>query len=161
MHNIIASVFKLIGMSIILMLLLDTSFTVVDTLNVNSRVKDVETILKYELSKHNALPEEIAQTLDAQLQDIVDTSQIATRYRWNYDSTINTYGRSYVPINEANVRDYGEEIEYIIQIDMRLDAIITGGQTVTPGGNDFDVVDEGIIYVETYSDIVPALRYLK
>lgn len=161
MHNMIGSVFKILGMSIILMLLLDTTFTVVDTVNVRSRVKDVETVLKYELSKHNALPDEIAQTLESQLQDIVANSQIATRYRWNYNSTINTYGESYTPINEANVKNYGEELEYIIQIDMRLDALITGGQTITPGGSNFDVAEEGIIYVDTYSDVVPALRYLK
>lgn len=161
MHNLVASIFKIIGMSIILMLLLDTTLTVVDTINVRSRVKDVEYTLKYELSKHNALPDEIARTLDAQLQDIVDKSKIATRYRWNWNDTINTYGNTYTPINEANVRDYGEEIEYLIQLDMRMDAIITGGQTVTPGGGSFDVVEEGFTYIDTYSDKVPALRYLK
>lgn len=148
-------------MSIILMLLLDTTLTVVDTLNVRSRVKDVENTLKYELAKNNAIPDEIARTLEAQLQDIVDKSQIATRYRWNWNDTINTYGQTYTPINEANVKDYGEELEYIIQIDMRLDAIVTGGQIITPGGDNFDVVEEGIIYVDSYSEIVPALRYLK
>lgn len=161
MHNIIASVFKLIGMSIILMLLLDTTLTVVDTLNVRSRVKDVESTLKYELSKHNALPDEIARTLDAQLQDIVDKSQVATRYRWNWNDTITTYGQTYTPINEANVRDYGEELEYVIQLDMRVDAIVNGGQITTAGGQNFGVEEEGIVYVDTYSDIVPALRYLK
>lgn len=161
MHNVVASIFKIIGMSLILMLLLDTIFTVVDTLNVRSRVQDVESILKYELAKNNAIPDEMGQLLDAKLQDIVEDSKIATRYRWNWQSTINTYGKSYTPINEANVRDYGEEIEYVIQLDMRVQLFTFGGQTVTPNGDNFNRAEQGIIYVSTYSDVVPALRYLR
>lgn len=164
MHNIIMGVFKVIMVSMIMMLTLHATTVVMDTLNVRSRVQDVETILKYELAKHNAVTDELGALLDRKLQDIVDNSNVATQYRWNWQNSITTYGKTYPAINEANVRDYGEEIEYLIQLDMRVPLFIYGqnpNEPITPEGDEFQIEPEGIIYVDTYSDVVPALRYLK
>lgn len=164
MHNLIMGVFKVIMVSMIMMLTLHATTVVMDTLNVRSRVQDVETILKYELAKHNAVTDELGAMLDRKLQDIVDNSNVATQYRWNWQNSITTYGKTYPAINEANVRDYGEEIEYLIQLDMRVPLFIYGqnpDEPITPEGDEFQIESEGIIYVDTYSDVVPALRYLK
>lgn len=157
----IGSVFKILGLSLILMLLLDATLMVVDTINVHNRVQDVESVLRYELSKYNSIPDEIAETLDEELRDIVANSSVAWGYKWNWKSTVTSKGKTYPPINEANVRDYGEQIEYIIKLDMRITRLDVKGDRITMDSNTYEAEDQGYGYISVYKDIVPALRYLK
>lgn len=159
MHNIIGSTFKILGLTLILIMALDVSLTVVDTLNVRSRVKDVESYAKYELMRHNAIPSSLKGTIEKELNDVIAKSDVAVSYDWNYEHPITVDGQSFDAIGEANVKEYGEEATLVITVNMGIRRLwlLTGGAS-----NDGTEVKVGTYrYTDPYIQTVPSLRYLK
>lgn len=159
MPNAIGTVFKVLGISIILMLLLDMSYIVVDTLSVNNRVASVSEVMKNEISRNNCVPNSISPLFLQQLNDIKSSSNVVKAVRTNISNNITVDGQTYSALSEANVKDYGTLLTLIIQVDYEPHSLMfykSAGQNSGSflGRTSFN-------YTQTYKFQVPALRYLK
>lgn len=121
-HRSILLVFKTIALTMIIIVVADLFLTVTDVFNVNKQVNSLATSIKAEVRSNNAIPEDMAESIDEQLKDIAKRSLTVSKnpnaIRWNWKtSTSDDEGNVYEPINEDNVKDYGESIDIHIQVD--------------------------------------------
>lgn len=160
MHNTIATVFKVLGVSIILMLIMEVSLQVVDTVTVNNRVESTMRIMQDELARNNCIPDDIAPMLDKNLRDAISKSKTAVDIKWNLDTSEKVDGVAYQPINSANVKQNGEIAYLVVKIKYQRRSIMFNMDGSGEGikskfkDNMFTVVDSKVIPV-------PMLRYLK
>jgi len=160
MHNFIGTVFKVLGISLILMLLMDVLLLTVDTITVNNRVESLSLIIRDELSRNNSIPDDIADLFDAQLRDIVNSSNVAVDYKWNLHDPIVVDGVTYGPIDSSHVKDYGEILELAIVVTMEPHfTMLLGAESKARGDTFF--ARAFFSYDRVYVYKVPALRYLK
>lgn len=159
MHRTIGAVFKALGVSILLMILMDITFNVVDTVTVNNRITTLSTVMQDELSRHNSIPDDIAVLFKNQINDVVTNSNVATDIRWNIDESITVKGKTYPPINELNVQDYGKELTLVIVVRMQPNSLVFYRD---PSQNSGGFLGKNIFqYDQVFTYKVPALRYLK
>lgn len=162
MHNLVASVFKIIGVSIIGMAILDTSLVVVDTVSVHNKVTSMANVMQNEIARNNCVPSAIEGLFVNQLESIVNQSNIATDVRSNIGGNITVDGNRYDSISEVNVKDYGDIQTLAISVEMSPTRIAGVGRGVA-GSNDgsFLTKKSGYKYTLDYVYNVPCLRYLK
>jgi hypothetical protein len=160
-------VFKVLGISIILMLIMDLTFIVTDTITVNNRIESIAVVIQDELSRNNSVPDLIKPLFNEQLKSVGDRSNIVAKYadgsplvRWNIDQGIVYNGVTYPPINQANVKQYGEKLKLVIQVKMQPNSLVFVRNSGN-NGNSFIQRNKAIEYTRTYVYEVPALRYLK
>lgn len=164
MHKLPAFVFKTLGVSLVLMFLLDTTLVVIDTISVHSKVLNVAGIMQNEVARNNSMPKALADTFEDQLDIIVENSKVATsEYRTNMRSDITYDGITYRGLDEDNPADYGELIPLHIEINMQPAFVYlnTGGDDRAEKGMIRKGISDSTNYTLTYDYIVPCLRYLK
>lgn len=160
MNKGVAGVFKLIIISILAMVILDAGTMIVDTLTVNNRITKQSSVISDELSRNNCIPDSIKDLFTAQINSIVTKSNVAVDIQTNFDQTItDASGTQYTPINEDNVREYGENIVLAIQVTMRPHSLMFVKDPSTNDGSFLKTL--GYEYTRTYTYSVPALRMLK
>ena len=156
----LALVFKILGISIILMLLMEASLQVIDTVTVNNRVDATMRIMEDELARNNCIPDDIAPMLDKSLHDIIKKSATAVDIKWNLDTSEQVKGTTYQPINSANVRQNGEIAYLVVKIKYQRRSIMFDMDGKGDGAkskykeNFLTKIDEKVVPV-------PMLRYLK
>lgn len=162
MHNLVASVFKIIGVSIIGMAVLDTSLVVVDTVSVHNKVISMANVMQNEIARNNCVPASIEGLFLKQLDSIKEQSNIATDVKSNIDGNITIDGNRYDSIGEVNVKDYGETQTLAISVEMSPTRIagVGRGQAANNDGS-FLTKKSGYTYTLDYVYNVPCLRYLK
>lgn len=158
-HKTIGTVFKVLGISIIMMIIMDVSLMVIDTITVKNRIETLSIVMQDELSRNNAIPDDIATLFDTQLREVVNKSNIATDIEWNLNGPKTAKGQTYPAINEANVVDYGELMHLVIRVKMEPHSILFYKDTKQNGGGFLGT--NKLKYVDEYVYPVPALRYLK
>lgn len=159
MHRTVGTVFKVLGISIILMVIMDAVFVIADTIVVNNRIEALAVVMQDELSRNNAIPNDSATLFDNQLREVIENSNIATEINWNLNSAVTAESSTYPPINEANVKDYGELLTLAITVKMEPRSMMFFQNT---SANDGSFLGTSIIeYTSEYIYKVPALRYLK
>ena len=60
MHRLVASVFKILFISIMMMFLLDTTLVLVQILDINSKVNNIASVMQMEVAKNNCMPKDMA-----------------------------------------------------------------------------------------------------
>ncbi len=162
MHNLVASVFKILGISIISMAVLDTSLVVVDTLSVHNKIVAQSNVMQNEIARNNCVPNTIEPLFTSQLNSVVSQSNIATGVKSNLNGNVTIDGTSYNSIGEDNVKDYGETQTLAISVEMSPTRIAGVGRGQA-GSNDgsFLTKKRGFKYNLDYVYTVPCLRYLK
>lgn len=151
MHRLPLIVFKTLGLSIILMFLLDTTLVAVDTININSRVTNMAGVMQNEVARHNSMPDELRDLFDDQLKDLVERSLVATGVTHNMEQDLN----SATPLN------YGDIATLEINVDMAPTKVyLTSGGDRT--GQEGSLLGREVLnYTLTYTYNIPCLRYLK
>lgn len=161
MHNMVAKVFKVIGFMVILIFLLDIGFNVYDRLTAYNRIQTIGRTISEEATKHNAIPNTIRDLFETQLTTVADRSFAVKRVDWNIDHamTVAGYTAPVPAINEANVRNYGEEVVIVIRVTYQLQSLFFSQPSVDGDSMlEYSVLPENTVdYVFT----VPALRVLK
>lgn len=157
MHKLVGVVFKVLFISIVLMFVMNISIIVIDTVTVYNRVQSLMGILQKEVVNHNCLRDNTKNYFVSQLEDIKKTSSLVESFETNFDSTLTHEGVSYSSIGESNVRNYGENIDIIIKMNLSANIFLPTKKADEKGflsGTDFS-------YSFTLKETVPALRYLK
>jgi hypothetical protein len=159
MHNTVGTIFKVLGISIIMMLLLDILYIVGDTLAVNSRVTSVAGVMQDEVSRNNCIPNSIKPLFISQLNTIKGSSNVVKGIKTNISNSLTVDGKTYDSLSESNVKGYGTLLTLIIQIEMEPKSLIVYKGA---GQNNGSFLGRGAFtYTQTYKYQVPALRYLK
>lgn len=157
MHKMIATVFKLLGMSLIFMFLLDMSLLAVDSLNVNSKVTSIAGTMQNEVARNNCMPDSLSLMFRGQLQSIVDQSNVATEVKTNLTGNLVTEtGGVFQSISQDNPGEYGDLIPMVIEVNMSPWRIVMGKTALS-----MSKVRDGMDYKLTYVYHTPCLRYLK
>jgi hypothetical protein len=151
MHRLPLTVFKILGLSLVLMFLLDTTLVAIDTININSRVTNIAGVMQNEIARHNCMPDELRVLFEGQLEDIVDRSLVATGFRHNMADDL----------SPLNAMDYGEIATLEISVDMAPTRVFfaNGGSRA---GQEGPLLGRQILnYTLNYTYHIPCLRYLK
>lgn len=157
MSKMIASVFKILGMSLIFMFLLDMSLLAVDTITVNSRVTSLANVIQNEVARNNCLPDSLSLMFRGQLQTIVDQSNVATAVETNFTGNMTVEGGGVMPsISQNNPGNYGDLRPVAIKVKMSPWKILMGNTA-----SSVSKVRDGLDYDLTYVYHTPCLRYLK
>lgn len=158
MHNYVGLVFKVLGISIILMLILDMFYIVGDTLSVNNRVESTALVMQDELSRNNSIPNSIKPLFERQLNDIKSNSNVVKEVRTNMSNNLTIGGVNYPSVSESNIKDYGELLTLVIVVEMEPKSLLFRKQANSEGS----FLERNVLsYTRTYKYQVPALRYLK
>jgi hypothetical protein len=75
------------------------------------------------------------------------------------DRSITVDGVTYPAISEENVKDYGEELTLVVQVNMEPKSMVFYRDSASNGGSFLG--RKPFNYTSTYIYTVPALRYLK
>lgn len=153
----IAVVFKTIIISLLLMVASDTIYMIYDGANVYRRVDALAVTMQNQLAQNNSIPNSLSPLFQAQLQNIVDRSDIATNIRSNLTGSLTNKHGTFESIAESNVKDYGQSLTLALSIDLRPHSFFMVSGDRSSGlisGNFFT-----FSFDQEYQ--VPALRYLK
>ena len=157
MHKMIATVFKILGMSLIMMFLLDMTLLAVDSLTVHSKITSVAGVMQNEIARNNCMPDSLSLMFKGQLQTVIDQSDVATEVKTNLSSNlISEDGGVYASISQDNAGEYGDLIPLVIEVNMSPWKIVMGNSALS-----MRKVRDGMDYKLTYVYHVPCLRYLK
>lgn len=161
MHKLPAFVFKLLGLSIVLMFLLDTTLVVVETISVHSRVLNVAGTMQNEIARNNCMPTDLRVMFNEQLSGIVESSRVAADdFKTNMNMDLPRDSKTYRSLSEDNPASYGDIIPLLIEINMRPSVVYlnTRGDNRAEDG----LITKGYMsYTLSYSYSIPCLRYLK
>lgn len=120
MHRTSWVVFKVLIISVGLMIIMDLSLMVIDYVTVSVRIGAIGEDMRNELSKNNCIPDDVADMYDTLLHDVALRSNLvpddADSIIWNHTDTINYDGTSFEPINEENAGDYGSGLSLAIVV---------------------------------------------
>jgi hypothetical protein len=172
MHRMVSRVFKVLGLSMIIMLGMDMTFLVVDSVTVNKRVETISTVIRDELSRHNYIPDEILPLFNKQLAKVDENSRTAIAWTSNMDKDLVVNGVSYPSLAQSKARDYGQMMTLVIQITMEpkflsLQSKSSDGTGADGGSSNVGTAKgttlgfSSYTYTLDYIYDVPALRYLK
>ena len=147
MHRYIATIAKVLAVSMVLMFIFDAVLNIVEVISIHSRMSAVMGTLQTEVARNNFMPDALgASYLDYFTQIAEDSSLMdATDVHTNFTSNLRVNGVTYTALTAANAGEYGEIITIAVHID------------VHPLFFNRELLDIGLDYV--YS--VPCLRYLK
>lgn len=143
MHNLVTTVFKVLGITIIMLALVTAIGIVIDVFTVTNRVTSTAILMQNEMARHNGLPtEEISTSFATKLcDDVLGQSEFFTGVESNFGSsdTQNAvsskgYGSSVSfgsvvgdgsnPVNEPIIPgvayDYGDTINLVIRVNYNL-----------------------------------------
>lgn len=161
MHRMVGTVFKFIGISIIVMLLMDVSLYVIDRVTVNNRINSAMKVIEDELARNNCIPDDIAPMLDNSLKSIVAKSNTAVDIKWNLNTSEQSKGVTYQPINAANVKQNGEMAYLVVKVKFRVKSIMFDMDGQGEEGIKSKFKEGFATVVNEYVSPVPMLRYLK
>lgn len=161
MHKVVLLVFKVIGISIIIMLLADVSFYIVDRKTAYSRMDDVAATIQDTLSRNNSIPTALAGLYEEEFKDIVDHSNVVTKIEWNLNQSMSTskLASPAPPINEDGVQPYGSKLYLVIRVTYKPSSILFTKKANSNGSfiSRINLPDQTVDYVYE----APALRNLK
>ena len=158
MHRMVATVFKVLGLSVVLFLVVDTIGLVVDQQAVEHRMTSLSDIVKDEVSRNNTIPDDMQGFFESELQDTIASSNVAISYESNFKNSLTVDGKTYDSLSEENVKDYGEVLDIVVVIKFAPSMLTYNNKQ---SGTDSMLSWRYFTYERVYKYQVPALRYLK
>ena len=158
MHNLVATVFKTLGIFIILVFIMGVTIVIIDNNTSRDRAERVHSYALEVLMDNNAIPSTMKDVIEKDLQEIVSNSNIIKSFEWNYDKSIEYNGVTYPPVGERYAKGYGERAELVILLHKET-SINVFGLYASNGGTSMGVIS--MKSTDAYIDSVPTLRYLK
>lgn len=154
MHRMVSFVFKLIGITMVLLIVADTAFMLVDAYTTNSRIQAQANLMQMEIAKNNYMSDAAIQMFKGEV--ITDSVGNTTGTGFAYISHLsNVYQQIEFNETEVNqVKDYGDYHKLVIT------AVITPWHYHTTGRMDSLTKVENTSTIN-YTYTVPCLRYLK
>lgn len=169
MDKLIATTFKILFLSILLMFLLDTSLLIVELVSVHSKVSSITSLMQTEIARNNCMPTDMGQGFRAYLNDIADTSRIMIGKEDIVENftggSLTIDGKTYPSLSATdsrNIGDYGDLVTLAVEVTVHPDfAYMTKPQDRT--GEDMSWLKRrgAMDYTLKYIYTVPCLRYLK
>lgn len=164
MSRMVATVFKVLFVSIMLMLLMSVVFNVSDIITVHRRVDQLSILMRSELEQNDCIPNSIAPLLNQELSSIVSRSTVAYKIKWNLTFALqDKTGTLAAPIDQASLSsgtiNYGDPLTLVIKVYMQPHFLTFFSNPSSNSGSFLG--STAFNYVNTYSWTVPALRYLK
>lgn len=160
MHRYVGTVFKVLGISIIMMAVLDTSLVVFDTISVHSKVSSMSWIMQNELAKNNCIPNSIKPTFQNQLQTIVNNSSVASNVKTNMNGAVTLGNTRYESVAESSVGNYGDIKPLVVSVEMSPTKVLFN--TNQGNRNNGSLLSKTrFTYTLNFVYYVPCLRYLK
>lgn len=145
MHNLISTVFKIVGGSLVIFMLLDTGMFILDTFSAISSVTTVASNMQVDISKYNGLPSQVMRDKYKQkLNEISDHSNTVASISSNID-------------NLANIKGYGEKQVLTIELSVNSFAYVMPKASVNGFVKEFLPAP---VKLEASYD-VPCLKYRK
>lgn len=152
MHKVISWVFKFMGISIILMLLLDTSLMLFDIVTTTNRIQSQASFMQMELAKNNYISEE-ANTIFEGTEDTDGFAFISAKSR-----VFDNIAYNYQDLDKAEIGQYGDFKTLRITADFNPWGYIISPKIYANADKGLKEVHHGNVEF-TYT--VPCLRYLK
>ena len=167
LHRTVGFVFKLIGVTIVALIIFDTATMLSDAFITNNRIQAQANLMQQEIAKNNYMSKEAHDMFKGKLlpsgestgfQRISDLSKVYGAIRFNYQNDLNAFrgglDSSVYDIDSVDkIKDYGEFQTLVIA------ARFNPWQFYYSLGNVF-TREESHNYI-TYTYTIPCLRYLK
>lgn len=116
MYKLPLIAFKVLGFTVLFILLLDTSLVVIDTVTVyNNTATKIEAVLA-EVSNHNCVPVEAEKMFKNQLEQVVSQSDVATGVVTNMKVDVVRNGKTYKSLSPDNAGEYGDILVLYVEI---------------------------------------------
>jgi hypothetical protein len=175
MSSLVGFVFKIIGLSMILLVLLMTTITVVDTLTTTSRIMAMSELVQQEVARNNGLSNEAHTMFNTLLDGIVglSTSFVMSEIV-DFDNNVNgtvlrapriaaSPGTPERPIQWGNTwGNYGEILQFAIRADYDLFGWFIGNRNAATGQVTVGITPEpAVTNTLVWNFSVPCLRYMK
>ena len=159
MHRMISTVFKVLALSMLFMLILDTSLLVVEIVSTHSRVSNLTGIMQMEVARNNCMPTALVETFENALNDIENGSTLMDKFGTNGDGLNYITTNMETDLSPDNVKDYGQFIDLVVEV--KLHPTYAYYNPNRNGTNDswLNTVDSEMTLKYEYR--VPCLRYLK
>lgn len=159
MNRLVGNVFKVLGISIILMFLSDALMVAVDTVTVNYRINNIKDRIAEEIIQNNAVPNASKDVFVEQLKQVMDKSDVVEDINTNMSRSITVDGKNYASVGESNVGKYGDMMTLVINVDFHPRSLTFNRSTADSDGSFLSVgyIEYSIPYIAE----VPALRQLK
>lgn len=156
MHNIVSSVFKVVGLSLILMLVLQVALFLLDVSNCTTRIQSVVGLMSTEVARNNCLlgvTETTAtsttnNTFAQLLEKAVDGSEY---FKYNHSKNSDVFK----DLSETNIKQYGDIAEIKIVYDLQPFWVNTDDTVIAGALNQSSTIEI------TFESTVPCLRYIK
>lgn len=159
MSSMLARVFKIVGLSIILMAAVDATTILIDGVVVNNRINSLGNKMALEMSKYNCLPDNMVELYQGEMDDIKAKSLYTKKITWNKDSSVLAKGENHSPVGEEYVRDTGEELTLAIRVDYTWRSLLFSKGADSETGSFLSSVSSE--RTRDYTFNASALRYLK
>lgn len=155
MEKLVSTTFKILAMSMLFMLLLDTSLLLVEVISIHSKVSNLTGIMQMEIAKNNYMPDAMGYQFEEFLYDIARSSTIMNNANPRADVQTN-----FEDLEADDAGEYGDIKE--LKIEMTIHPSFA---YYNPQRNDSDSAwlkkDTPLDYTLIYEYQVPCLRYLK
>lgn len=166
MHKLVATTFKILAMSMLLMFLLDTSLLLIEVITINSKVSNMMSIIQTEVARNNCLPTTLAdgyldyfsENIATPTSRVVDSDDIYTNFKNNLTIDSNTYDA----LTPENAKEYGEFVYVAVAIKLH-PAYVYFNLDRSNANSNATWLTRGMEMPITlqYVYSVPCLRYLK
>lgn len=156
MHRVVAWVFKFIGISIMLMILMDTGIMLADAFTTNGRIQAQANLMQMEIAKNNYLSDEAANafvgtsssgsTVGTGFKRIVELSKVYKEIKFNSGAVTGSV---------SEVKNYGDY--HVLKITATINPWHYYFSGHVNGGIRKIAKESTIVYTFT----IPCLRYMK
>lgn len=165
MHRMISTVFKILALSMLFMLILDTSLLVIEIVSTHSRVSNLAGIMQMEVARNNCMPTAMVETFEEALNEIENGSTLMDKFgthgdglnyiKTNMDSDLGSIDS----LEPDNAKDYGEFTDLVVEVELHPTYAYYNSNRTGANSSWLNTVDKEMILKYEYR--VPCLRYLK
>ena len=165
MHRLISTVFKVLALSMLFMIILDTSLLIVEIVSTHSRVSNLTGIMQMEVARNNCMPTTMADTFEDALNEIENGSTLMDKFGTHGDSLnyIKTNMKSDLgsvdSLKPANAKDYGQFVDLVVEVELHPTYAYYNPNRTDANASWLKVADAEMVLKYEYR--VPCLRYLK
>lgn len=159
MDRLVSTVFKILGASLILMFLLDTTLTLVEVISVHTKVSNIMGLVQMEVARNNCMPEEMADGFEQYFTDNLKESRLVPSFTTNFRETgAHTDEEA---LAESSAGEYGQFKKVKVDVLIHPSYVYFGARNAGNSSANVLYKDNPTDIILTYEYSVPCLRYLK
>lgn len=166
MHRTVGTVFKILALSILLMLLLDTVMILTQVISIHSRIESISGLIQTEIARNNCLPTATANAFQEYINNVAGENRLMSNQfntgssediKTNFTSSFtDSNGVEHKDLTPDNAKNYGEITELAIEVKLHPMYVVMG-RTSIDSLQRSNFLDVTLDYIYK----VPCLRYLK